>query len=86
MTALSATSPDTSSAEVSALRGTSRVEPALTSMRYGMRLTSRSSSSLMPTSRAASAGRSVRGATQAVQLASGPPCISSRFTNWLALS
>ena len=61
-------------AVASADRGTKSVDPTVTSMRCGMRLTSRSDASLMPTNLAASAGLSVRGATQAVQLARGPRC------------
>ena len=52
-----------------AVRGTSKVEPALISMRGGMLLTPRRSASLMPTRLAASPTLSVAGATQAVQLA-----------------
>ena len=69
-----------------ALRDTSKVEPTLTSMRGGMRLTSRRVGSDMPTILAASAGLSVRGATQAVQLAKGPRWASRLRTKWLALS
>ena len=83
--ALSAICPDTSLV-LCGLRGTSKVEPALTSMRGGMRLTLRSCSSLMPTWRATSAGLSVAGATQAVQVASGALCVRRFFTNNVALS
>src|SRR5688500_11848731 len=53
-------------------RGTSRVEPALISMRGGMVLTPRRMASLMPVRRADSAGFRVLGAVQAVQLAYRP--------------
>ena len=53
-------------------RGTSKVEPALISMRGGMVLTLRRSASVMPTWRAAWATLSVVGALQAVQLAYWP--------------
>ena len=69
--ALSATCSVTS-AWRAAPRGTSSVEPALTSIFGGIWFTSRSAASLMPTCFAASAGLSVFGATQAVQLAVAP--------------
>ena len=84
--ALSATELETSAASEVPARGTSSVEPALISIRAGMRLTSRNSSSSMPTVRAASAAFIVFGATQAVQVASGPRCSGSSRTNRLALS
>ncbi|KAF4531056.1 hypothetical protein B566_EDAN019069, partial [Ephemera danica] len=83
--ALSASSGLTSTFRRSDL-GTSKVEPALTSMRGGMRLTSRRSASLMPTRCAASAERMVFGATQAVQVASAPWCLFSARAKALALS
>ena len=49
-------------------RGTSKVDPALTSMRAGMPLTLRSCSADMPTCLATSSAGMVRGACQAVQL------------------
>ena len=69
-----------------AVRGTSSVLPTLTSMRSGIWFTSRSRASLMPTALAASAGFSVRGATQAVQLESGRRNKSSSRTKRLAAS
>jgi hypothetical protein len=69
--ALSARRSETSSRTL-APRGTSSVEPALTSILGGMRLISRSADSAMPVRLAASDGLMVLGTTQAVQVASGP--------------
>ena len=68
--ALSATWLLTSS--ISALRGTSSVEPALMSMRGGMLFMLRKSASFMPVCLAASVAFMVLGAVQAVQLAYCP--------------
>src|SRR2546428_4415451 len=56
------------SLSILAERGTSRVEPALMSMRGGMLFTLRKSASLMPVRRDASVALMVLGAVQAVQL------------------
>ena len=83
--ALSATVLETS-ATIALRRGTSSVEPALMTIRAGMRLTSRNSSSAMPTACAASADFIVLGAVHVVQVVSGPRCCGSSRTNRLALS
>ena len=57
---------------VSAVRGTSRVEPALMSMRGGMLFMLRKSDSFIPVCLAASVAFMVLGAVQAVQLAYCP--------------
>ena len=85
MRASSATRPATSSCACAG-RGTSKVEPACTTMRSGMRLTSRRSASGMPTSCAASDVFTVRGATHAVHVAIGPRCTAISARKRLALS
>ena len=85
ITALSAIFTDTSSLRCAA-RGTNSVEPPFTSMCGGMRLTSRSCASLMPTRLAASAGFRVLGAIQAVQVAMAPWCSASARTKRSPLS
>jgi hypothetical protein len=81
---LSATSAETSAVRVAS--GHQQGGAGLDQHLGGMRLTRRSSSSSMPTILAASAGRRVRGATQAVQLASWPGYCWMRETNWAAAS
>jgi hypothetical protein len=83
--ALSATLSETSCSRCCE-RGTSKVEPALTSMRGGMRLMSRRSFSLMPSRLAASPGRMVLGTTQAVQVARAPLWRDRLCMKLLALS
>ena len=62
-------------------RGTSSVDPRLTSILGGIRFTSRSVDSGIPNCLATSAGRMVLGTCQAVQVASGPLCLVRLWTN-----